>query len=61
VVFEIADNPVVRGEHSETPLCHWHAAVFERLFSALCGPTGAAPKPVAARKAPRLPVRDARD
>ncbi len=37
VVFEIKDNPVVRGEHSETPLCHWHAAVFERLFSALCG------------------------
>lgn len=36
-VFEIADNPVVRGEHSETPLCHWHAAVFERLFSTLCG------------------------
>ncbi|MFW5655519.1 MAG: bacteriochlorophyll 4-vinyl reductase [Roseicyclus sp.] len=35
--FEIADNPVVRGERSETPLCHWHAAVFERLFSALCG------------------------
>jgi divinyl protochlorophyllide a 8-vinyl-reductase len=37
VAFEIADNPVVRGERSETPLCHWHAAVFERLFSALCG------------------------
>lgn len=37
-VFEIADNPVVRGEHSDVPLCHWHAAVFERLFSALCGP-----------------------
>lgn len=37
-VFEIGDNPVVRGERSEVPLCHWHAAVFERLFSALCGP-----------------------
>jgi divinyl protochlorophyllide a 8-vinyl-reductase len=37
--FEIGDNPVVRGERSETPLCHWHAAVFERLFSALCGRT----------------------
>ncbi len=36
-VFEIADNPVVRGERSETPLCHWHAAVFERLFTTLCG------------------------
>ena len=37
-VFEIADNPVVRGEVSEAPLCHWHAAVFERLFTAICGP-----------------------
>lgn len=37
VVFEIADNPVVRGEHAADPLCHWHVAVFERLFSALCG------------------------
>jgi divinyl protochlorophyllide a 8-vinyl-reductase len=36
-VFEIADNPVVRGERSDVPLCHWHAAVFERLFSTLCG------------------------
>lgn len=38
VVFEIHDNPVVRGERSDTPLCHWHAAVFERLFATLCGP-----------------------
>lgn len=38
VVFEIGDNPVVRGERSDVPLCHWHVAVFERLFSALCGP-----------------------
>lgn len=37
-VFEIADNPVVRGEVSDVPLCHWHAAVFERLFTAICGP-----------------------
>lgn len=37
VVFEIGDNPVVRGEQSATPLCHWHAAVFARLFNALCG------------------------
>jgi divinyl protochlorophyllide a 8-vinyl-reductase len=36
-VFEIEDNPVVRGEKSVLPLCHWHAAVFERLFSELCG------------------------
>ncbi|AHM02724.1 Protein BchJ, involved in reduction of C-8 vinyl of divinyl protochlorophyllide [Roseibacterium elongatum DSM 19469] len=38
VVFEIGDNPVVRGERSDVPLCHWHAAVFARLFSELCGP-----------------------
>jgi bacteriochlorophyll 4-vinyl reductase len=55
VVFEIADNPVVRGEHSETPLCHWHAAVFERLFGpargaargpASCTPIAAIPVPL---------------
>lgn len=34
-VFDLADNPVVRGERSPLPLCHWHAAVFERLFSRL--------------------------
>lgn len=37
-VFAIVDNPVVRGERSGRPLCHWHAAVFETLFQALCGP-----------------------
>lgn len=35
LVFEIADNPVVRGERSESPVCDWHAAVFERLFRRL--------------------------
>lgn len=34
-VFLVHDNPVVRGETSAAPLCHWHAAVFERLFRAL--------------------------
>ena len=38
LVFEIKDNPIVRGEVSETPLCHWHAAVFETLFRSLVGP-----------------------
>jgi divinyl protochlorophyllide a 8-vinyl-reductase len=37
-VFLIRDNPVVRGEVSRTPLCHWHAAVFQRLFGALVHP-----------------------
>ncbi len=35
LVFEIADNPVVRGERSRTPVCDWHAAVFERLYRTL--------------------------
>lgn len=34
-VFDIHDNPVVRGEASDTCLCHWHVAVFERLFTRL--------------------------
>ncbi len=33
--FEIADNPIVRGEESDTCLCHWHAAVFETLYRKL--------------------------
>ena len=52
LVFEIADNPVVRGEQSLSPVCHWHAAVFERLYRTLvaddyiveevaCGASGA--------------------
>jgi divinyl protochlorophyllide a 8-vinyl-reductase len=38
LVFEIQDNPVVRGETSPVPLCHWHVAVFERLFRQLVSP-----------------------
>ncbi|MEL6645969.1 MAG: bacteriochlorophyll 4-vinyl reductase [Pseudomonadota bacterium] len=33
--FAIHDNPVVRGEFSAHPLCHWHAGVFEHLFRTL--------------------------
>lgn len=36
--FEIAQNPIVRGEHSDAPLCHWHAAVFEQLYRTLVHP-----------------------
>ncbi len=36
--FDIADNPIVRGEHSAVRLCHWHAAVFERLYQVLVHP-----------------------
>jgi divinyl protochlorophyllide a 8-vinyl-reductase len=36
--FEIENNPIVRGEISSHPLCHWHAAVFERLYRSLVDP-----------------------
>ena len=36
--FRIVDNPVVRGELAPAPICHWHAAVFERLFTELVHP-----------------------
>lgn len=38
LVFEIADNPLVRGEHAAAPVCHWHAAVFARLYTRLVAP-----------------------
>lgn len=34
-IFEIADNPLVRGEHGTECLCHWNAAVFLGLYKAL--------------------------
>jgi divinyl protochlorophyllide a 8-vinyl-reductase len=38
LVFEVHDNPIVRGEHAAEPLCHWHTAVFQRLFNMLVDP-----------------------
>ncbi len=38
LVFELYDNPVVRGEQADAPICHWHAAVFQRLFNNLVDP-----------------------
>lgn len=38
LVFEVVNNPLVMGLTAETPLCDWHAAVFERLFSRLVWP-----------------------
>ena len=35
LVFQIARNPLIVGESAATPLCHWHAAVFERLYRRL--------------------------
>lgn len=37
-MFEITNNPMVEGEHSAHPLCHWQAAVFERLYQVLIDP-----------------------
>jgi divinyl protochlorophyllide a 8-vinyl-reductase len=34
-ILLIHDNPVVRGERSEVPICHWHSGVFERLYRVL--------------------------
>lgn len=36
--FEIHGNPVVHGEKSDAVVCHWHAAVFERLYRRLVDP-----------------------
>lgn len=36
--FAIQDNPVIRGEVSNMPLCAWHAAVFQDLYRALVHP-----------------------
>lgn len=38
LVFEIAANPLVRGDASTVPVCAWHAAVFTRLFAVLVHP-----------------------
>jgi len=34
---EIRDNPLAQHA-ADAPICHWHAAVFERLFGALVWP-----------------------
>jgi divinyl protochlorophyllide a 8-vinyl-reductase len=38
LTFEIARNPLALGPEGGGPSCHWHAAVFERLFSRLVWP-----------------------
>ncbi len=35
ICFDICDNPVVRGELADRPICAWHAAVFARLYQVL--------------------------
>jgi len=50
LVFELRDNPVVRGESAAAPICHWHSAVFQRLLRTSWIPT------CAARKLPAAPL-----
>lgn len=38
LVFEVVNNPLAMGLTAAHPLCDWHAAVFERLFSRLVWP-----------------------
>ncbi len=35
LIFALDDNPVVRGERADRPVCAWHAAVFQRLFNVI--------------------------
>jgi len=35
LVFELQDNPLIRGESAPHPICVWHEAVFDRLFQTL--------------------------
>ncbi len=36
--FAIHDNPLIRGERANRPLCFYHAGLFERQFRALVHP-----------------------
>lgn len=36
--MELTENPLVRGERAKAPICHFHRALFERLFRALVHP-----------------------
>jgi divinyl protochlorophyllide a 8-vinyl-reductase len=36
--YEVLENPITSGEHAHGPVCHYHAAAFERLFQRLVDP-----------------------
>lgn len=38
LTFQITGNPLIAGETAPGHLCHWHRAVFERLFRRLVWP-----------------------
>jgi divinyl protochlorophyllide a 8-vinyl-reductase len=35
LTFQVTGNPLIAGHFAAHPQCHWHAAVFERLFTRL--------------------------
>ena len=37
-VFALHRNPVLQGETAALPICHYHAAAFERMFQRLVDP-----------------------
>lgn len=37
-IFEIENNPLIRGEHGTGCLCSWHAGVFTELYRRLVSP-----------------------
>ena len=37
-VFELRHNPILRGETAASPVCHYHAAAFERMYKRLVDP-----------------------
>jgi divinyl protochlorophyllide a 8-vinyl-reductase len=36
--YEVLNNPLAKGRTSDCPVCHYHAAAFERLFQRLIDP-----------------------
>jgi divinyl protochlorophyllide a 8-vinyl-reductase len=36
--FALTDNPLIRGETADRPMCHYHEALFGRLFQLLVDP-----------------------
>ncbi|MFN3936500.1 MAG: bacteriochlorophyll 4-vinyl reductase [Gemmobacter sp.] len=51
LAVEIADNPLARTPGA-APVCHWHVAVFARLFGALTGPVAVSETACCATGAP---------
>jgi divinyl protochlorophyllide a 8-vinyl-reductase len=55
--FQITDNPLIQGEASPQCLCHWHAAVFARLYSVLVAPGCTCTETTCGACGPQTPCR----